>query len=162
MRIRAPAAMRNRARAQTPCHPPLLQAKAPAMNRRRRCQMSRPCKACSERIGPTDDGAGRKRSEVAAVEGVLGLPIHQEDLRRRRRRGSPAKRAAPGRGCRDRALRPWRVELRGQKVKVAFVLTPEPEPERINSARPSLVFESQYLDRLDARRAGEEFVGLCH
>jgi hypothetical protein len=43
-----------------------------------------------------------------------------------------------------------------------IILTPEPEPERINSARTSLVFESQYLDRLDARRAGEEFVGLCH
>ena len=49
-----------------------------------------------------------------------------------------------------------RVELRGQKVKVAFVLTPKPEPERLSSARTSLVFESQYLDRLDARRAGEE------
>src|SRR5712675_933827 len=38
----------------------------------------------------------------------------------------------------------------------------EPAPERLSSARTSLVFESQYLDRLDARRAGEEFVGLCH
>ena len=55
-----------------------------------------------------------------------------------------------------------RVEPRSEKVKVAFVLTPEPEPERLSSARTSLVFESQYLDRLDARRAGEEFVGLCH
>jgi hypothetical protein len=54
------------------------------------------------------------------------------------------------------------VEPLGQKVKVAFVLTPEPEPERLSLLRTSLVFESQHLDRLDARRAGEEFVGLCH
>jgi hypothetical protein len=32
-----------------------------------------------------------------------------------------------------------RVELCGGKVKVAFVLTPEPEPERLSSARTSLV-----------------------
>src|SRR5665213_3611865 len=36
--------------------------------------------ACPERIGPADDGADGKRTEITAVEGVLRLPIHQEDL----------------------------------------------------------------------------------
>src|SRR6266478_1663379 len=161
MRIRAPAAMRNRAGAETSCHAPLLQAKPPANERTAPPPNVAACKACSEDRPDRRwcwqeavQSSGRRRSPRTA--NLSGKP------RRRRRRGSPAKRAAPGRGCRDRALRPWRAELRGQKVKVAFVLTPEPESGRINSARTSLVFESQYLDRLDARRAGEEFVGLCH
>jgi hypothetical protein len=29
---------------------------------------------------PADDGAGRQRTEVTAVEGVFRLPVHQEDL----------------------------------------------------------------------------------
>ena len=40
---------------------------------------------------------GRKRAEVAAVEGTLGLPVHQEDFASRRRHGSPARRAASAR-----------------------------------------------------------------
>jgi hypothetical protein len=31
-------------------------------------------------IGPADDGSGRKRAEIPAVEGVLGLPVHEEDI----------------------------------------------------------------------------------
>ena len=33
-----------------------------------------------ERICPADDSGGRKRAEIAAVEGVLGLPVHEEDI----------------------------------------------------------------------------------
>jgi hypothetical protein len=33
-----------------------------------------------EWIGPADDGGGRERAEIAAVEGVPGLPVHEEDV----------------------------------------------------------------------------------
>ena len=33
-----------------------------------------------ERIGPADNCRGRQRSEISAVKGVPGLPVHQEDF----------------------------------------------------------------------------------
>src|SRR3981081_3219623 len=73
---------------------------------------------------------------------------------------TPATRRCSWRKLRQMNRR--RCQMSWPCVEVAFILTPEPEPEHLNSARTSLVFEPQYLDRLDARRADEEFVGLCH
>jgi hypothetical protein len=33
-----------------------------------------------ERRGPADDRVGQDRAEIAAAEGMLGLPVHQQDL----------------------------------------------------------------------------------
>ena len=33
-----------------------------------------------EWISPTDDGGGGDRAEIPAVEGIPGLPVHEEDI----------------------------------------------------------------------------------
>jgi hypothetical protein len=48
-----------------------------------------------EGLGPTDDCVGRKRAEITVVEGVLGLPIHQQDFARRNGAAAPLGRQGP-------------------------------------------------------------------
>jgi hypothetical protein len=47
-----------------------------------------------ERLGPADDCGRRKRAEITAVEGVLGVPIHQEDFASRDGAAAPLARSA--------------------------------------------------------------------
>src|SRR3982074_3938098 len=73
-------------------------------------------------------------------------------MRNRAGAQTPATRRCSWRKLRQMNRR--RCQMSWPCVEVAFILTPEPEPEHLNSARTSLVFEPQYLDRLDARRGG--------
>src|SRR3981189_3972548 len=81
-------------------------------------------------------------------------------MRNRAGAQTPATRRRSWRKLRQMNRR--RCQMSWPCVEVAFILTPEPEPEHLNSARTSLVFEPQYLDRLDARRAAPELRWPSH